>query len=137
MEKPCAAKVDIELGGVVKVKIPKSNQFSTNCFCVKNHVCEIAGCVNVGWCLGEAHPPHPLHVAGKKFQSSTQVIRLKWILKWDNSFSNKAFLFFHIHIVTFSTKISFPCFQSYILCVAHRGGEGDKCMGAHLPQDNR
>ena len=27
----------------------------------------------MGWRLGEAHPTHPLHVAGKKCQSSTQV----------------------------------------------------------------
>ena len=36
MEKPCAAKVDIELGGVEKVigrKIFKKN----HCFCAKNH----------------------------------------------------------------------------------------------------
>ena len=26
-------------------------------------------------------------------------------------------------------------FQGYLLRIAHRGGEGNKCMGAHLPQD--
>ena len=34
---------------------------------------EIKGWVDMVWCLGEADPPHPIHVAQKKCQSSTQV----------------------------------------------------------------
>ena len=36
MEKPCAAKVDIELGGVEKV-IGKKKSKKNHCFCAKNH----------------------------------------------------------------------------------------------------
>ena len=34
-----------------------------------------------------------------------------------------------------STVSIHSCFQSYLLCIAHRGGESNKCMGANLPQD--
>ena len=68
----------------------------------------------MGWCLGETHTTHPIYVAGKKCQSSTQVI-----FKKINSYS--------------STVLIHCYFQSYLLCIADRGGESIKCVGAHLP----
>ena len=43
----------------------------------------------------------------------------------------------HLTINSYSsTVLILSYFQSYILCIAHHCGEGNKCMGAHLPQDN-
>ena len=64
MEKPCAAKVDLELRGVEKVKFAH--------FSPENLVQpEIK--VYLGWSMGKNHPSDPVHVAGEEFQSSTQV----------------------------------------------------------------
>ena len=35
----------------------------------------------------------------------------------------------------FQDTLNIITFQSYLLRIAHCGGEGNKCMGAHLPQD--
>ena len=127
MEKPCAAKVDIELGGVEKViNRNKSNQCMLLCFCAtKNHhlnlqsVClclksscessavqpEIKGWINMGWCLGETHPTHPLHVAGKECQSSAQVFTSSGfadIFNLDFSFDYQLVLFNSFDSLLFS-----------------------------------